>query len=96
MLNCPICDVKSLNTKEYILLGPDRSIECSICKAEFSLKKINWIYFIIFFIIIITVDFILPSTLPIYIDLLIFILEITIFSFMKVKFMKLYYIKDIW
>lgn len=94
MLKCPKCSQKGLITSEVVFLDPNRNTQCDFCKTVFSLKKSNWIYWAVSFIIII---FIIPTdeSSPIYVDLFVMIVLFALIVIIKVLVFKLHDIKNI-
>lgn len=92
MQKCPNCNKEGLTNMEVIRVGPDKKIECKFCKNEFSVKKSTWLFLLVFFGINVITTFLYES----HWDIVILILSFIVLSIVKLKFIKLYNVNDIW
>jgi hypothetical protein len=92
MQSCPNCHKEGIKNLDQLRVGPDRKIECSFCKNEFSVKKSTWLFLLFFVALNIVSSFFLDYKY----DILFFLSNVSLFCFIKMKYIKLYNVNDIW
>ena len=92
MQHCPNCNKLGITNLDNLRVGHDRKIECEICKNEFSVKKSSFIFFLLF----LGINLISTIFLNDLYDFLVLLISFIIFAIIKIKYIKLYNINDIW